>query len=142
MKIPPVRLIIAGVVAVAADLLELLLFPVTAEGIFSPIADVLDIVVGGIMVSLLGWHWAFMPSIMGKLVPGMDLVPLWSLAVFYVAAGNKQATAEPLTGHASVLPPAIPGIPENLNLSMQQQHPSFAPHSPPVAQKELTVHAK
>lgn len=142
MKIPSTRLLIAGAVAVAADILEICLLPFTIEGVLSPIADILDIVVGGIMVSLLGWHWAFMPSIMGKLVPGMDLVPLWSLAVFYVAAGNKQAADVPQGGHAAVAPPAMPGIPENLHASMQQQHPSFAPHTPAVPQKELTVRAE
>jgi len=30
---------------------------------------------------LLGWHWEFLPSFAAKLIPGVDLVPLWTLAV-------------------------------------------------------------
>ncbi len=33
------------------------------------------------MVRLLGWHWEFLPSFLAKLVPGVDLVPFWTLAV-------------------------------------------------------------
>ena len=35
----------------------------------------------GLMSHLLGWHWEFAPSFLAKLVPGIDLVPLWTLAV-------------------------------------------------------------
>jgi hypothetical protein len=30
---------------------------------------------------LLGCHWEFLPSFAAKLIPGVDLVPLWTLAV-------------------------------------------------------------
>jgi hypothetical protein len=32
-------------------------------------------------VGLLGWQWEFLPSFLGKFVPGVDLVPFWTLAV-------------------------------------------------------------
>ena len=34
-----------------------------------------------VLTALLGWHWEFLPSFAAKLVPGVDLVPLWTLAV-------------------------------------------------------------
>ena len=39
---------------------------------------------------LLGWHWEFLPSFLAKLVPGVDLVPLWTLAVANVYRKSKQ----------------------------------------------------
>ena len=71
----------ARIIAVAADLIQLALFPVTIEGGFSPIDDGLDIVVAGIMVYLLGFHWAFLPSFAAKLVPVADMIPTWTLSV-------------------------------------------------------------
>jgi hypothetical protein len=41
------------------------------------------------MVHLLGWHWEFLPSFLAKLVPGIDLVPLWTLAVANVYRKSK-----------------------------------------------------
>jgi hypothetical protein len=68
-------------VAIVADALQLLIFPLFIEGAVAPADDVFDAVVGGLMVYLLGMHWEFLPSFLGKLVPGVDLVPFWSLAV-------------------------------------------------------------
>jgi len=42
------------------------------------------------MVYLLGWHWEFLPSFLGKLVPGVDLVPFWTLAVANVYRKSKR----------------------------------------------------
>jgi hypothetical protein len=48
------------------------------------------------MVYLLGMHWEFLPSFLGKLVPGVDLVPFWSLAVanVYRKTRNLPVTIE------------------------------------------------
>ncbi|HLK31681.1 MAG TPA: hypothetical protein VKT29_01245 [Terriglobales bacterium] len=81
---PRSRFRIALLLAVAADALQLLVFPLFLEGAFSPLDDVLDFAVAAVLVNLLGWHWEFLPSFIGKLVPGADLVPFWSLAVLSV----------------------------------------------------------
>jgi len=47
------------------------------------------------MLSLLGWHWEFLPSFLAKLVPGVDLVPLWTLAVANVYRKSKRARVIP-----------------------------------------------
>jgi len=71
----------AMLLAVAADALQLIFLPLFAEGAMSPADDLLDLGVAATMVHLLGWHWEFLPSFLVKLVPGVDLVPLWTLAV-------------------------------------------------------------
>jgi hypothetical protein len=75
------RLRIAMGLAIVADALQLLVFPMFIAGAPSPVDDAVDAIVGGAMIYLLGMHWEFLPSFLGKLVPGIDLVPFWSLAV-------------------------------------------------------------
>ena len=76
--------------AIAADLVQMVVFPLFVEGLESPPDDVLDLGVGAVMVYLLGWHWEFAPSFLAKLVPGVDLVPFWTLAVANVYRKKKQ----------------------------------------------------
>lgn len=73
-------------IAVAADLVQLLLLPLLVEGGLSPLNDALDIVLAWTMVRLIGWHWAFLPSFLGRLVPVLDELPCWTLAVLAVRA--------------------------------------------------------
>jgi hypothetical protein len=83
----------AMILALAADALQLVVFPMFVEGAISPADDVLDLGVGAMMVHLLGWHWEFLPSFFAKLIPGVDLVPFWTLAVANVYRKAKR-TAE------------------------------------------------
>jgi hypothetical protein len=87
---PGARLRAAMIVAIAADLLQLAILPIFVVGAESPADDILDLCVGGILSFLLGWHWEFAPSFLAKLVPGLDLVPLWSLAVANVYRKSKR----------------------------------------------------
>ena len=57
----------------------------------SPADDILDLAVAAVLVRLLGWHWEFLPAFAGELVPGVDLVPFWTLAVANVYRKWKQA---------------------------------------------------
>lgn len=79
---------LAWAIAAAADLLELAVFPLFIEGALSPVNDALDVAVAAAMVSLLGWHWAFLPTFMAEMVPFVGLVPTWSAAVFLVTRGR------------------------------------------------------
>ena len=83
------RLKAAMMLAVAADVLQLIVFPFFVEGFGSPAEDVLDLLIGVAMVSLLGWHWEFLPSFLAKAVPGVDLVPFWTMAVANVYRKSK-----------------------------------------------------
>ena len=83
--------------AIAADALQLAILPLFAEGAFSPMDDMLDLGVGAAMIYLLGWNWEFVPSFFAKLVPGVDLVPFWTLAVVSVwrkARNSLQRTGQ------------------------------------------------
>ncbi len=76
--------------AVVADALQIVVFPFFVEGALSPADDILDLGIGALMVHLLGWHWEFLPSFLAKLVPGVDLVPFWTMAVANVYRKSKR----------------------------------------------------
>lgn len=97
---------LAMLIAVAADILQLAVFPMFVEGAFSPMDDLLDLAVGGIMVRLLGWQWEFLPSFLAKLVPGADLIPFWTIAVVNVYRKAKAVAAADIGKHSRELPPA------------------------------------
>jgi hypothetical protein len=80
------------ILAMAADALQIFVFPLFAEGALSPADDVLDIAVAAVLVHLLGWHWEFLPAFLAEVVPGVDLVPFWTLAVLNVYRKWKQIT--------------------------------------------------
>ena len=89
------RLQTALVLAIGADALQLFVMPLFSEGALSPADDVLDFVVAAIMVRLLGWHWEFLPAFAAELLPGVDLVPCWTLAVANVYRKWKASMTEP-----------------------------------------------
>jgi len=95
---PGIRLRAAMILAVAADVLQLAILPMFVEGAASPADDAVDLGVAGAMFYLLGWHWELLPSFLGKLVPGVDLVPLWTLAVANVYRKQKQIAANMAAG--------------------------------------------
>lgn len=92
------RFRIALVLAVVADALQFILLPFFIEGAESPADDVLDVGVAAVLLYLLGWHWEFLPSFAAKLVPGVDLVPLWTLAVANVYRRSKRIAASETQG--------------------------------------------
>ena len=81
---------VAMILAIIADALQIAVFPLFVQGAMSPAEDVLDFGVGALMVHLLGWHWEFLPSFFAKLVPGVDLVPFWTMAVANVYRKSKR----------------------------------------------------
>jgi hypothetical protein len=102
LKNPELRT--AWIVAVAADALQLAVFPLFAAGGVSPADGVLDLAVGAILIRLLGWHWAFLPSFAAELVPGFDLFPTWTAAVLYIT--HEQVTSGRVqAGEPEILPP-------------------------------------
>lgn len=97
LKSPEQRL--AWAVAIGADALQILAFPFFAEGAASPADSLLDILVAFVLVRLLGWHWAFLPTLAAELIPGADLFPTWTAAVWFVTR-QQVRSAEP-----EILPP-------------------------------------
>ena len=96
------------VLAIIADALQIIVFPWFMEGAMSPADDVLDFGVAALLVHLLGWHWEFLPSFLVKLVPGVDLVPFWTMAVANVYRKSKRiavAAEEDRQQHAELKDP-------------------------------------
>ena len=93
VKSPQQRL--AWLVAIAADALQIIGFPIFVEGGASPADAVLDVAVAAVLTKLLGWHWAFLPSLMAELIPGVDLFPTWTAAVFFATRQLNSAPEEP-----------------------------------------------
>jgi hypothetical protein len=82
---------IAMALAIIADALQIIVFPLFVEGAASPADDLVDFGIAAVLVRLLGWHWEFLPSFFAKLVPGVDLVPFWTLAVANVYRKSRPA---------------------------------------------------
>jgi hypothetical protein len=88
---PITRFRAAMIIAIIADALQIILLPLFVVGAESPADDVVDLGVGAALVYLLGWHWEFLPSFFAKLVPGVDLIPFWTMAVASVYRKSKRA---------------------------------------------------
>ena len=97
----------AMVLAIIADALQLIVFPLFIEGGASPADDILDVGVAAVLVHLLGWHWEFLPSVLGKLVPGVDLVPFWTMAVANVYRKSRRMVVD-----AAENPGQYPSLPK------------------------------
>lgn len=92
----------AYVIAIGADALEVGLAPIMSEGIASPFDAIVDLVVCIILTLLLGWHIAFLPSFMIKLLPVVDFAPTWTLAVLIATRGGRiveDGVPPPVTGN-------------------------------------------
>src|SRR4051794_32356123 len=103
---PRWRLRLAYVIAVLADLAQAGFFPLFSEGALSPFDDALDVGVGIALTALLGWNWAFLPSFAIELIPGADLAPTWTLAVWVASRGARKPSAEVLD--AEPVPAQLP----------------------------------
>jgi hypothetical protein len=89
---PGNRMRAALALAVIADLVQIAIFPLFIEGAASPVDDLVDLGMAGVLSFLLGWQWEFAPSFLAKLVPGVDFIPLWTLAVANVYRKSKKSS--------------------------------------------------
>ena len=60
------RLRAAMILAILADIFQVIVFPMFIEGAASPADDILDFCMGAVLIRLLGWHWEFLPSFAAK----------------------------------------------------------------------------
>jgi len=59
------------------------------EKVLFPSRCVLDVVVAIVLVNLPG-HWEFLPVFAAELLPGLDLVPFWTMSVItYIGNGSS-----------------------------------------------------
>jgi len=89
------RVRLARAIAISADFLQIVAFPLFLPGAASPWNDALDLAVAAALTLLLGWHWAFLPSFIAEIVPGLDLVPTWTAAAFFVTRRRGPASPSP-----------------------------------------------
>ena len=97
LKTPELRM--AWSIDLASDAVQIAVFTMFAAGGVSPADTALDVVVAALQIRLLGWHWAFLPTFAAELLPGFDLFPTWTAAVFFVTR-NQVKDGEP-----EILPP-------------------------------------
>lgn len=79
---------LARTIAISADSLQILFFPLFGEGVFSPFNDLTDVVVCILLTRLIGWHWALVPTFFFEEMPALDEVPTWTIAVM-LATHNR-----------------------------------------------------
>jgi hypothetical protein len=83
------RIRAARAVGICADLVQIGLPYIFGEGFLSPFEDALDIIVCVIMTALVGWHFAFLPSFIVKILPIADLAPTWTIAAFIATRASR-----------------------------------------------------
>ena len=82
--VTPRRKKIALAIAALGDALQLGFFPAFVEGALSPPDDVLDGVVGVLLLLTLGWKWRLVGALALELVPGVALFPTWTAFVLTI----------------------------------------------------------
>jgi hypothetical protein len=87
LLLTPRRVWIARSLAVFVDLAQVALLP--AE--LTPLNNGIDVATAIAMVALVGWHWAFLPTFLAEMIPFVDLVPSWTLAVLIATRGRVAA---------------------------------------------------
>jgi len=90
----PLRIRAARAIAIGADVLQIVVFPVFWPGAASIVNDALDAAVALAMLVLVGWHWAFLPTFLAELIPFFDLVPTWTAAVFLATRSSQKSKVE------------------------------------------------
>jgi hypothetical protein len=91
----------AWAVAICVDAIQILAMPIFAPGGVSPANDALDLAAAALLIRALGWHWAFLPTFFAELIPGVDMFPTWTAAVFFVTRQRVRSAA----GEGEILPP-------------------------------------
>jgi hypothetical protein len=93
----PKRIHVAWMVAILFDALQIGLFPITGT-LSTWLGAPLDFLAMGILWSLLGWHWALVPSFVFEFLPIAELAPTWTLATWIIVRKRKADMQTPLPG--------------------------------------------
>lgn len=81
---------LALLLALGVDFMQWIAFPLFLSGLMSPVVNVVDVIAAIGFTALLGWHWAFLPTFVVELIPGLALIPTWSLAVWIAIRGRAR----------------------------------------------------
>ena len=99
-------LTVAYAVAICADLMQICFIPLLPDGFLNPLDDFSDAIACIILIRLIGFHFAFLPSFLVKLVPFVEIVPTWTVAVF-IATRNLRAPVAPVVDVPSEVKPEV-----------------------------------
>ena|SRR5579863_398319 len=88
-RLSRLRMAAATVVAVAADISQFFFGAIPVAGIL--LDDIIDVIVMGVTMWLLGFHILLLPSFVLKLIPVADMLPTWTGCVIGVIALRKKA---------------------------------------------------
>lgn len=91
----PKRILLARSIALIADALQLGLMPLFAGGAPEGADLALDVFVGMLLMWICGFHPALLPTIIAEALPGVDLVPTWTVATLFVTRGGARAPELP-----------------------------------------------
>jgi hypothetical protein len=78
------RIWAARAIALAADAVQVVLFPLFVGGAPEGADAVMDVGVAALLCWLCGFQAAFLPTFIGEAMPTLDLFPSWTLAVLFV----------------------------------------------------------
>ncbi len=88
-KISRKRKLAAILVAGAADLCQMALFPLFFEGALSPLDWAVDITTAILLLLIVGFKARLALAFAAELVPGLDLFPTWTALVLSLPAGDQ-----------------------------------------------------
>jgi hypothetical protein len=90
--VAPWRIWLARGIAVAADVVQVVLIPNYALDYI--VGDVVDVIAAGLLTLLVGWRLAFIPSFLIRLIPVADLAPTWTIAIAIATWPKKSQPAK------------------------------------------------
>lgn len=67
--------------ALLVDAVQIGLLPLTGT-LSTWVNAPLDLAAMGLLWALTGWHWAYLPSLLVELIPFVEVVPSWTVAVW------------------------------------------------------------
>lgn len=94
-EMTPNRVWVARGIALAADALQIGLFPVFAGGVPQGADLALELVTGALLCFLCGFHPAFLPTFVAEAFPLVDAFPSWTLATLFVTRNSTAPTKLP-----------------------------------------------
>lgn len=94
------RIWLARGIALAADAVQLGLFPLFAGGVGEGADLALEAATGVLLCLVCGFHMAFLPTVIGEALPMVDLFPSWTLATLFVTRNAEAPPTLPASSEA------------------------------------------
>jgi hypothetical protein len=89
-------------IALVADAVQVALPFLFGEGVLSPFADVLDVIVAVALLLTLGFKWRTLLALGVELVPGVALFPSWTAMAATLPAVDPEPVAKALPDKVSM----------------------------------------